>query len=50
MGSSHVWYRVRDFDAGRAFYTGVLGLEEIDVDRDGCWARRRERRRGDRTG
>jgi catechol 2,3-dioxygenase-like lactoylglutathione lyase family enzyme len=37
----HVWYRVRDFDAGRAFYTDVLGLEEIYVDRDGRWARLR---------
>ena len=34
-----VWYRVRDFDAGRAFYTGVLGLEEVYVDQDGRWAR-----------
>jgi len=37
----HVWYRVRDFDAGRAFYTGVLGLEEVYVDQDGHWARLR---------
>jgi catechol 2,3-dioxygenase-like lactoylglutathione lyase family enzyme len=37
----HVWYRVRDFDAGRAFYTGVLGLEEIYVDPEGGWARLR---------
>ena len=24
-----VWYQVRDLAAGRAFYTGVLGFEEI---------------------
>jgi len=36
-----IWYRVRDFAAGRAFYTGVLGLEEVYVDRDGRWARLR---------
>ncbi len=25
-----VWYRVRDFDAGRAFYRETLGFEETD--------------------
>ena len=27
-----VWYRVRDLDAGRAFYRDVLGFEEMFVD------------------
>jgi catechol 2,3-dioxygenase-like lactoylglutathione lyase family enzyme len=34
-----VWYRVKDFDAGRAFYRDTLGFEEIYVDWDGRWAR-----------
>jgi catechol 2,3-dioxygenase-like lactoylglutathione lyase family enzyme len=34
-----VWYRVRDFDAGRAFYRDLLGFEEVYVDWDGRWAR-----------
>ena len=34
-----VWYRVRDLDAGRAFYRDLLGLEETYVDEDGRWAR-----------
>jgi catechol 2,3-dioxygenase-like lactoylglutathione lyase family enzyme len=34
-----VWYRVRDFDAGRAFYRDRLGFEETYVDWDGRWAR-----------
>jgi catechol 2,3-dioxygenase-like lactoylglutathione lyase family enzyme len=29
-----VWYRVRDFDAGRAFYRDTLGFEELFVDWD----------------
>ena len=33
----NVWYRVRDLDAGRAFYTGVLGFEETFVDEDARW-------------
>jgi catechol 2,3-dioxygenase-like lactoylglutathione lyase family enzyme len=37
----NVWYRVRDLDAGRAFYTGVLGFEEAFVDEDARWARLR---------
>ncbi len=40
----NVWYRVRDLDAGRAFYTGVLGFEEAFFDGDARWARLR---RGD---
>jgi catechol 2,3-dioxygenase-like lactoylglutathione lyase family enzyme len=39
-----VWYRVRDLDAGRAFYTGSLGFEEVFVDEDTRWA---QLRRGD---
>ncbi len=39
-----VWYRVRDLDAARAFYTGVLGFEETFADDDGRWA---QLRRGD---
>jgi catechol 2,3-dioxygenase-like lactoylglutathione lyase family enzyme len=34
-----VWYRVRDFDAGRAFYTGKLGFAETYVDEEGRWAK-----------
>jgi catechol 2,3-dioxygenase-like lactoylglutathione lyase family enzyme len=34
-----VWYRVRDLDSGRAFYTGKLGFTETYVDVDGRWAR-----------
>ena len=33
-----VWYRVRDLDAGRAFYRDVLGFEETFVDWDDRWA------------
>ena len=33
-----VWYRVRDFDAGRAFYTNKLGFTETYVDDEGRWA------------
>jgi catechol 2,3-dioxygenase-like lactoylglutathione lyase family enzyme len=35
----NVWYRVRDLDAARAFYTGVLGFEESFADEDGRWMR-----------
>jgi catechol 2,3-dioxygenase-like lactoylglutathione lyase family enzyme len=35
---------VRDLDAGRAFYTGVLGFEETFADDEARWARLR---RGD---
>jgi len=34
-----VWYRVRDLDAGRAFYRDKLGFEETYIDWDGRWAR-----------
>jgi len=34
-----VWYRVRDFDAGRAFYRDTLGFSELFVDWDERWAR-----------
>ena len=34
-----VWYRVRDLDAGRAFYRDVLGFEEVFVDFDDGWSR-----------
>ena len=34
-----VWYRVRDLDAGRAFYAGKLGFTETYLDREGRWAR-----------
>ncbi len=40
----NVWYRVRDLDAGRAFYVDVLGFEETFADADARWARLR---RGD---
>ena len=34
-----VWYRVRDFDAGRAFYRDKLGFTETFVDANDRWAR-----------
>ena len=34
-----VWYHVRDFDAGRAFYRELLGFEETYVDWNERWAR-----------
>ena len=34
-----VWYRVRDLDAGRAFYRDVLGFEEMFVDFEDGWSR-----------
>jgi catechol 2,3-dioxygenase-like lactoylglutathione lyase family enzyme len=33
-----VWYRVRDLEAGRAFYTQKLGFVETFVDDEGRWA------------
>jgi catechol 2,3-dioxygenase-like lactoylglutathione lyase family enzyme len=36
-----VWYRVRDFDAGREFYREQLGFEEMYVDWQERWARLR---------
>ena len=35
---ARVWYRVRDLDAGRAFYRDLLGFEEQLVDWDARWA------------
>ena len=32
-----VWYRVRDLDAGRAFYTGRLGFTETNFNGDERW-------------
>ena len=32
-----IWYRVRDLDAARAFYTGVLGFTESFVDEEERW-------------
>jgi len=34
-----VWYRVKDIDAGRAFYTQKLGFTETYVDEEGRWAK-----------
>jgi catechol 2,3-dioxygenase-like lactoylglutathione lyase family enzyme len=34
-----VWYRVRDLEAGRAFYTAKLGFTETYFDEDGRWAK-----------
>jgi catechol 2,3-dioxygenase-like lactoylglutathione lyase family enzyme len=34
-----VWYRVRDLQAARAFYTGKLGFTETYVDEDGPWVK-----------
>ena len=39
MSPVQVWYHVRDFDAGRAFYTGKLDFVETYLDEDGRWAR-----------
>jgi catechol 2,3-dioxygenase-like lactoylglutathione lyase family enzyme len=39
-----VWYRVRDLDAGSAFYTSTLGFEEVFRDDEARWA---QLRRGD---
>jgi predicted enzyme related to lactoylglutathione lyase len=33
-----VWYLVRDFDLGRAFYKRVLGFDETFVDWDSKWS------------
>ena len=37
-GGPAVWYRVRDFDAGRRFYREQLGFEEIYHDASGGWS------------
>jgi catechol 2,3-dioxygenase-like lactoylglutathione lyase family enzyme len=34
-----VWYRVRDLEAGRAFYTDTLGFVETYFDEEGRWAK-----------
>jgi len=34
-----VWYRVRDLDAGRAFYRETVGFAETYVDWQSRWAR-----------
>jgi catechol 2,3-dioxygenase-like lactoylglutathione lyase family enzyme len=34
-----VWYRVKDLDAGRAFYTQKLGFTETYIDSEGRWAK-----------
>ena len=34
-----VWYQVRDFAAGREFYTRRLGFTETFVDADDRWAK-----------
>ena len=39
MSPVQVWYHVRDFDAGRAFYIGKLGFVETYLDEEGRWAR-----------
>ena len=33
-----IWYRVRDLDAGRRFYTTKLGFRELHVDMKERWA------------
>jgi catechol 2,3-dioxygenase-like lactoylglutathione lyase family enzyme len=33
-----IWYRVRDLDAARAFYVGVLGFVEAFFDDEARWA------------
>ena len=34
-----VWYRVRDLDAGRAFYRDLLGFDEVYLDHPGGWSK-----------
>lgn len=34
-----VWYRVRNFDSGRAFFRDTLGFEETYVNFESSWAR-----------
>jgi catechol 2,3-dioxygenase-like lactoylglutathione lyase family enzyme len=34
-----IWYRVRDLEAARAFYTENLGFREAYVDEEDRWAR-----------
>ena len=35
----NIWYRVRDLDAARAFYTGPLGFDELYFDENDRWVR-----------
>jgi catechol 2,3-dioxygenase-like lactoylglutathione lyase family enzyme len=37
--ATRVWYRVRDLDDARGFYTSKLGFTETYVDADGRWAK-----------
>jgi catechol 2,3-dioxygenase-like lactoylglutathione lyase family enzyme len=37
--ATRVWYRVRDIDAARGFYTSKLGFTETYFDADGRWAK-----------
>jgi catechol 2,3-dioxygenase-like lactoylglutathione lyase family enzyme len=34
-----LWYRVRDLDAARTFYSRTLGFDEAYVDEEDRWAR-----------
>jgi len=34
-----VWYRVRDLDSARRWYTGKLGFDETYYDQPGKWAK-----------
>jgi catechol 2,3-dioxygenase-like lactoylglutathione lyase family enzyme len=34
-----IWYRVRDLEAARAFYTQALGFQEAYLDEEDRWAR-----------
>ena len=33
-----IWYRVRDFEAGRVFFTETLGFEQQQLDEERRWA------------
>jgi catechol 2,3-dioxygenase-like lactoylglutathione lyase family enzyme len=33
-----IWYRVRDFEAGRAFFVETLGFEQQQLDEERRWA------------
>jgi catechol 2,3-dioxygenase-like lactoylglutathione lyase family enzyme len=35
----HLWYRVSDLEAARAFYTRHLGFEQVYADEEGRWVR-----------
>jgi catechol 2,3-dioxygenase-like lactoylglutathione lyase family enzyme len=37
--ATRVWYRVRDLDDARGFYTAKLGFTETYYDADGKWAK-----------